>query len=112
MRISDWSSDVCSSDLQSCYILRAEYNSSGGDYFWEIDNLDRRERIDLVSLRLSARWQGATLTGYVENLFGEDYVLEYISQAWSGAPLGNYSSPARGRRWGLQLRYRFCCRPS
>lgn len=87
--------------------LRAEYNSSGGDYFWEIDNLDRRERIDLVSLRLSARWQRATLTGYVENLFGEDYVLEYISQAWSGAPLGNYSSPAWGRRWGLQLRYRF-----
>lgn len=87
--------------------LRAEYNSTGGDYFWEIDNRDRRDRIDLVNLRASARWRGATLTAFVENLFGEDYVLEYISQAWSGAPLGNYSSPAWGRRWGAQLRYRF-----
>lgn len=87
--------------------LRAEYNSNGGDYYWEIDNRDRRERIDLVNMRLSVRFHGATLTAFVENLFNEDYVLEYISQIWSGAPLGNYSSPAWGRRWGAQLRYRF-----
>ena len=36
-----------------------------------------------------------------------EYVLEYISQVWSGAPLGNYSSPAWGRRWGVQLRWDF-----
>ncbi|PWG03498.1 TonB-dependent receptor [Sphingosinicella humi] len=86
---------------------RAEFNSSGGDYFWEIDNLDRRERIDLLNLRLTGRWRGLRVTAYVENLLDEEYVLEYISQRFSGAPLGNYSIPAPDRRWGFQLRHQF-----
>src|SRR3546814_6626032 len=37
MRISDWSSDVCSSDLQSWTIMRfAEYENTAGDLEWLI----------------------------------------------------------------------------
>lgn len=94
-------------DDRTTFTGRAELNSSGGDFFWEIDNLDRRERIDLVNLRLIGEHEGLRVTAFVDNLLQERFVLEYISQRFSGAPLGNYSIPAPGRRWGLQARYQF-----
>lgn len=86
---------------------RAEVTGSGGSYYWEIDNLDKRENITLVNARVTAAYRNFTLTGYVTNLFKEDYNLEYVSQAFSGSPFGNYSLPAPGRRFGVEGKYTF-----
>jgi iron complex outermembrane receptor protein len=88
-------------------ILRSDFSSAGGDYYWEVDNADERKTLDLVSLRASLAHDGFTITGFVDNAGDEPYVLEYISQRFSGAPIGNYSMPAPGRRWGAKLAYRF-----
>lgn len=88
-------------------IARGEVNGDGGSYYWEIDNADRREYITLVNARLSAEYRDFTLTGYVTNLLKHDYNLEYVAQAFSGAPLGNYTLPAPGRRFGVEAAYRF-----
>jgi iron complex outermembrane receptor protein len=86
---------------------RAEVNGNGGDYYWEIDNADKREAITLVNLRLSAEYRNFTLTGFVTNLFKEKYILEYVGQGFSGAPFGNYSLPAPDRRYGVEAQFRF-----
>lgn len=88
-------------------IARGEMTGDGGDYYWEIDNQDRRENITLVNARLTAEYRNLTLTGHVSNLLKKDYNLEYISQAFSGAPLGNYALPAPGRRFGIEAGFRF-----
>lgn len=87
--------------------LRSDFSSAGGDYYWEVDNQDERKTLNLLNLRASLSHGGFTITGFVENASDESYVLEYISQRFSGAPLGNYSMPAPGRRWGVKLAYRF-----
>lgn len=88
-------------------ILRGDFSSAGGDFYWEVDNADERKTLDLVSLRASLAHGGFTITGFVDNAGDEPYVLEYISQRFSGSPFGNYSMPAPGRRWGAKLAYRF-----
>lgn len=88
-------------------VLRSDFSSAGGDYYWEVDNEDKRKTLNLLSLRASLSHGGFTLTGFVDNAGDEPYVLEYISQRFSGAPFGNYSMPAPGRRWGAKLAYRF-----
>src|SRR3546814_1248473 len=44
MRISDWSSDVCSSDLSAAYILRYA-DIVGIGYVTTIDNAERKQQI-------------------------------------------------------------------
>lgn len=88
-------------------IARGEVTGDGGDYYWEIDNQDRRENITLVNARLTAEYRNLTLSGYATNLLKKDYNLEYISQAFSGAPLGNYALPAPGRRFGVEAGFTF-----
>src|SRR3546814_6474744 len=53
MRISDWSSDVCSSDLNYLCLLNLEDAAQGG----------AARPQDLVPLALIARWAGATRDG-------------------------------------------------
>jgi iron complex outermembrane recepter protein len=65
---------------------RLEANGSGGEYYWEVDNRDERDSQMLVSARVLAEVGSVTVTGSIENLFGEDYVLEYVSQRFSGSP--------------------------
>ncbi len=86
---------------------RLEANGSAGDYYWEVDNRDQRDAQMLVSARVVAEIGAVTLTGSVENLFDEGYVLEYVSQRFSGSPFGNFSLAAPGRRYAVFLKYSF-----
>src|SRR3546814_6837000 len=54
MRISDWSSDVCSSDLVRVVLLRGEGRafSSGGDLNGAVNPLTEDERVDLLRRRM------------------------------------------------------------
>ena len=86
---------------------RVELNGSSGGYYWEIDNTDKRSGVSLVNARLTLRKGGLSLAGYVENLFDEDYVIEFVPVEWSGAGAGDLSGAAPGRRWGVQAKLRF-----
>ncbi|MDB5366244.1 MAG: TonB-dependent receptor [Rhodospirillales bacterium] len=85
---------------------RAEFNGSS-DFYWEVDNLDKRNALNLINLRLTAEYKNFALGLFVENLANERYVLDYNAQRFSGAPLGNYTLPAAGLRSGVQLRVQF-----
>lgn len=86
---------------------RLEANGSAGDYYWEVDNRDKRDAQMLVSARIVAEIGAVTVTGSVENLLDEGYVLEYVSQRFSGSPFGNFSLAAPGRRYIVFLKYSF-----
>jgi len=45
-----------------------------------------------------------TVAAFVENLSGEDHVLEYVSQCFSGSPFGNFSLAAPDRRYGVSVK--------
>ncbi|MDA5194540.1 TonB-dependent receptor [Govanella unica] len=88
-------------------IPRFELNGSGGAYYWEIDNLNRRHSVMLGNARLTLEHKGLAVTGYVENMFNEHYVLEYVPARWSGSGSGDVSAAARGRHYGIQARFQF-----
>jgi iron complex outermembrane receptor protein len=83
---------------------RIEFNGSGGRYYWNIDNTAERSSINLINLRLTAEYHFLSLTGFVENLSGKKYILDYDQQNFSGSPFGNYNEQSPGRRYGIQLR--------
>ncbi len=85
---------------------RLEWNGSAGAYYWEIDNLDKRSDLNLVNARLTFAQGPVSVTGFVENLLQDRYVLEYVSKVWSGAG-SNVSAAAPGRTWGIQARMNF-----
>ncbi len=86
---------------------RVELNGSSGAYYWEVDNTDKRSGVSLVNARLTLRKGGLSLAGFVENLFDEDYIIEFVPVEWSGAGAGDLSAAAPGRRWGVQAKLRF-----
>jgi len=88
-------------------VPRIEVNGSHGAYYWEIDNSDRRKSIDLVNARLTLRHGDLSVTGFVENLFREKYVVEFVPVEFSGASPGDISAAAPGRRFGIQARLNF-----
>src|SRR3546814_20464538 len=75
MRISDWSSDVCSSDLQAGS-LRSDLPTTIEDaYTWpvvgeRIAEADLSERVDDAIDRLPAELDDEQITRYAEDLLG------------------------------------------
>src|SRR3546814_13068556 len=47
MRISDWSSDVCSSDLPDIYLARVHWSADGDTLYVERENRDQT-RLDML----------------------------------------------------------------
>jgi len=88
-------------------IPRAEWYGQGGDYFWEIDNANRRRAQDFLNLRLILERAAWTVSAYVENATNTRYVLEYLPSHWSGVAAGDISAAARGRHGGVEASYRF-----
>jgi iron complex outermembrane receptor protein len=88
-------------------IPRVEWFGQGGDFFWEIDNLDRRRPQDFLNLRLIVERAAWTISAYVENATDERYVLEYLPSQWSGIPTGDIAAAGRGRHSGIEASYRF-----
>lgn len=86
---------------------RVEVNGKGGRFYWEIDNRDRRGAVNLVNLRLTAKIDKFSITGFVENLFDKIYLVDVVAQRFSGAPLGDYNMRSYGRRIGVTARASF-----
>src|SRR3546814_11302572 len=57
MRISDWSSDVCSSDLTSAMLCHAALHQPAqrGEFLWQVPPLERRCLIQRIDLLLDQR---------------------------------------------------------
>jgi iron complex outermembrane recepter protein len=86
---------------------RLEWEGSGGNYFWEVDNVDRRAAQNLVNLRLTAQRAAWNVSAFLENALDERYILELLPAEWSGVPTGDIAKAARGRHWGVQATYTF-----
>ena len=88
-------------------IPSAEWLGQGGDFFWEIDNANRRRPQSFLNLRMMLERSAWTVSAYLENVSNERYVLEYLPSRWSGIPTGDISAAGRGRHGGVEASYRF-----
>src|SRR3546814_627390 len=109
MRISDWSSDVCSSDLQGIEISRATLANWVGRGIAALMPIVNRMRVDALArsrlfvdettVKVLAPGTGKTKTGYM-------WVIVCDDRAHGGAdpPLALYTYlPGRGKMWAKQL---------
>jgi iron complex outermembrane receptor protein len=88
-------------------IPRVEWVGQAGDYFWDIDNADRRRGQSLLNLRLIIERAAWTVSAYLENATNERYVLEFLPSRWSGVPAGDIAAAARGRHGGIEATWRY-----
>jgi iron complex outermembrane receptor protein len=86
---------------------RIEWQGCGGDFFWELDNRNRRARQNFVNLRVTAERARWTVAALLENALDERYVLELLPQQWSGVATGDVAKAGRGRHWGVQVSYSY-----
>lgn len=87
-------------------IARGEFNGSGGDYYWEIDNEDKRAPQHFANFRLTLKSEHWSLSGFVDNAFDERYVVEFVPYEFSGG-LSDLGLPGRPRRYGVELGFNF-----
>ena len=87
-------------------VSRVDVNGSGGGYYWEIDNEDRRRAQNFTNLRL--RLEGGQWTAglFAENVFEQRYNVEFVPTEFSGGAT-DLGLPSRPRRYGLELSYHF-----
>jgi iron complex outermembrane recepter protein len=88
-------------------IPRVEWYGQGGDYFWEVDNANRRRAQDFLNVRLILERAAWTVSAYLENATNTQYVLEYLPSHWSGVAAGDISAAGRARHGGIEASYRF-----
>lgn len=65
-------------------IPRFDISGSGGDYYWEIDNLAKRDTVWLANARLSYQTDSYELSLFANNLFNTEYDIEYVPRSFSG----------------------------
>ncbi len=88
-------------------VLRVDYQRQGKKY-WHADNSDFQKPVDLVNVRLGIESEAWSLTGWVENLFREDYFVEYGDAGFSGAPTGlDLAQLGPQRTWGVEGKVKF-----
>lgn len=89
-------------------IPRFDISGSGGRYYWEIDNADRRDTVWLANARLTYRTDRFEVAVFANNLFDVAYDMEYVSPASSGhiagLGLGARNPP---RQIGINTRINF-----
>ncbi len=85
---------------------RAEFNGSGGSYYWNVDNKLSRAALNMINLRLTADYENLSATVFVENATDKKNILEYEQQTFTGAPLGDYNLQSPGRVIGITLKER------
>lgn len=109
-RTTDWTVNVgaqyeqpISSELS--FIFRADYEYQGSKY-WQIDNLDVRDPIHLMSLRASLEGEAWTLSLWAKNLFDEEYYADFNPAEYAGAPF-DLGFKARPQTYGIDLSYKF-----
>src|SRR3546814_15876895 len=82
MRISDWSSDVCSSDLVSFGELKFSVTENhNGSYFFDPDNVTKQRAYDMINV--SASWtsldESVTATLYARNVLSEKVQSQVVA---------------------------------
>lgn len=65
-------------------IPRFDISGSGGDYYWEIDNLAKRDTVWLANARLSYQTDRYEVSLFANNLFDTEYDIEYVPRSFSG----------------------------
>jgi len=88
-------------------IPRVEWYGQAGDFYWEIDNVNRRRAQSFVNVRLMAERTAWRFSAYVENVTNEQYVLEYLPARWSGTAAGDIAAAGLRRHGGVEVSYRF-----
>ncbi|MEM7639128.1 MAG: TonB-dependent receptor [Pseudomonadota bacterium] len=86
-------------------VLRADYEYQG-DKYWQIDNVDVRDPINLLSLRAAIERDNWTLAIWGRNLFDEEYYADFNPSEYAGAPF-DLGFQARPQTYGVELRYDF-----
>lgn len=86
-------------------VLRADFEHRG-DKYWQIDNIDVQEPVNLLSLRASIESERWTLSVWARNLLDERYYADFNPSEYAGAPfdLGFLAQP---RTYGADIRVRF-----
>jgi iron complex outermembrane receptor protein len=83
--------------------IRADYNRWGKRY-WHPDNVDVRDPVSMLDLRLSLSGERWTLTAWGRNLLDEFYWQDFNSARF-GAPGVDIGSPSQPATYGLEVRY-------
>jgi iron complex outermembrane recepter protein len=92
---------------ESALTLRAEESGSGGDYYWEVDNKNRRADIFLSNARLTYEHGPWSLTVFGKNLFDRRYDSEYVGVEFSAAVSGNLGQISQPRQFGVMAKLNF-----
>jgi iron complex outermembrane recepter protein len=85
--------------------VRADY-SRWGKRYWHPDNLDVRDPVDMLDVRLSVSGDKWTVTAWGRNLLNEFYWQDFNSVRF-GAPGVDLGSPSQPHTYGLEFRYEF-----
>ena len=86
-------------------IGRLDYSRLGKTY-WTLDNVLTEGAYDLVNLRLILEWDRWKVTGFVENVFDEEYLSQVFDQRWSGF-VTDVGWPSRPRLYGIEFSMEF-----
>ena len=93
--ITDWGS----------LLLRATYEYQGSK-FWQIDNVDVRDPIHLLGLRLGLDTNYGSVAIWGRNLLNEEYYADFNPAAFAGTGF-DLGFQARPRSFGLDINARF-----
>lgn len=69
-------------------IPRFDISGSGGDFYWEIDNVARRNAVWVANARLTYQSDRFELSLFANNLFDTQYDIEFVPAAFSGITTG------------------------
>ncbi len=86
-------------------VARVDYRRQGKRY-WHVDNVDFRDPVDLLNLRLSVHWKGWSASAFVDNATDEQYSLELLASEFSGLAY-DIRFPALPRTYGLEIHASF-----
>jgi len=84
---------------------RLELERRGKTYF-TVDNNDAQEAYNIVNLRLSLAGEGWQLTGFLNNVFNEEWIEFFFSRRYIGLRT-DIAWPSPERQAGLELTYSF-----
>ncbi|MCC2603096.1 TonB-dependent receptor [Sphingopyxis yananensis] len=89
-------------------IPRFDIRGSGGNYYWEIDNADKRDTVWLANARLTYSSDRFEIAVFANNLFDVEYDMEYVSPSASGHIAGmGIGARNMPRQFGVSSRVNF-----
>lgn len=84
---------------------RVDYERRGKKY-WQIDNLDVQEGLDLLGVRLGLETENWSVILWGRNLSDEEYFTDFNPAEFAGAPI-DIGFPAQPRSYGIDFTYEF-----